>query len=57
MGLIKKHVSQESNMKFISDGSAAYNKLEEAGYKHSVVTHKGEFKNKYGDTTNSIESV
>ena len=57
MGLIKKHISTESKMKIISDGWAAYSKLEAAGYTHSVVIHKEEFKNKAGDTTNSIESV
>ena len=57
MGLIKKHISTESKIKIISDGWAAYSKLEAAGYRHSVVTHKEEFKNRAGDTTNSIQSV
>ena len=57
MGFIKKHISMDSKMKIISDGWAAHSKLVAAGYTHSIVIHKEEFKNKAGDTTNSIVSV
>ena len=57
MKIITEHVESSSDMKIVSDGWAAYSKLQEAGVKHSVVIHKEEFKNKEGDTTNSIESI
>ena len=55
MNIIKKHVG--TNMQVISDGRAAYSKLQQAGYRHSVVVDKNEFVNSDGDHTNTIESI
>ena len=57
MRIILDHVDRSCHMRIVSDGWAAYNKLKEAGYQHSVVIHKTEFVNREGHHTNSIESV
>lgn len=56
-GIILKHVKPNTTTTIVSDGWAAYNKLEELGYKHEVVIHEKEFVNNDGFHTNSIESI
>ena len=55
--LLNMNDEPNSEMHIVSDGWAAYNNLSSAGYRHSTVIHKTEFKNKEEQTTNSIESV
>ena len=57
MKLIQDHVDPGAQMLVVSDGWAAYRRLSAAGYKHSVVIHKHEFKISEGYTTSSIESM
>ena len=55
--IIVRHVDPSTEVCIVSDGWAAYSKLQEMGYKHEVVVHEREFKNEDGFHTNSIESL
>ena len=55
--LIIKHVEKTTELRIVSDGWAAYSKLQELGYKHETVVHEPEFVNEDGYHTNSIESI
>ena len=57
MQLIQCHVDPGAEMLVVPDGQATYSGLSAAGYKHSFVIHKHEFKNNQGYTTNSAVSI
>ena len=51
------HVKPSSEVTIVSDGWAAYYKLEELRYKHKIVIYEREFVNDAGFNTHFVESV